>query len=916
MKFPALLLPLTLVALTTAAAPAQAASRVSLMRCENLENPLGIETPRPRLSWALDSSRRGAAQTSYQLLVASSAEKLREGHGDLWDSGRIHSNRTLYIPYDGTPLDSRRKCFWKVRVWDTHGRATDSPEARWEMGLLDPADWKAKWIARTTDIAITTAPMLRTEFRIDGPIRQARAYVSGLAYYDLYLNGHRVGDHVLDPGFTRYDRRVLYVTHDVTRLLKQGENAAGALLGNGFYNVTTKAAWDFDKAPWRAAPKLLCQIEIDLTDGRRILVGSNSGWKTADSPIVENTIYGGEVYDARREQCGWEQAGFDDSRWTPALLAAPPQGRLTAQSMPPIRAKRTLKPVSVKEPKPGVFVFDFGQNLSGYARLNVSGPSGSSVSMKYAELLKPDGTVDQGNIAVHVHRFGAEQRFQNDLYILKGAGRERWHARFAYHGFQYVEVTGFPGRPKADALTAVFHHSDVPSAGRFACSNPLIDRIWMAARWAYLSNLQGIPTDCPHREKNGWTGDAHLAAEQAMFNYFPAAVNSKWIADLGDEQQPDGRLPGIVPTGGWGYQWGNGPAWDSAFLLIPYYQYVYYGDDGLLKTHYDGMKRYVEYLTGRAKDGIVSIGLNDWAPWKTKTGPAITDTAYYYVNARIVAQTARLLEKMEDAAKYEELAARIKKSFNATFYRPDTGLYDNGSQTALSCALYQGLVDPENRSRVLANLIAKVEAQNGHIDTGILGAKYLLNALLEDDRAGVAYRIVSRKEQPGWGWWIEQGATTLWEEWNGTNSRNHIMYGDVSAWFFKALGGIQPDPAAPGFAHFFIKPHVVGDLTFARAEYDSIRGRIISDWKITGETFHLKLTLPANTSARVSLPVREAGSVREGRKALRRAEGISAVQEEDGRTIFTALSGVYHFSGPLARAQSESEDGPPSGAAP
>ncbi|MGW8256133.1 MAG: family 78 glycoside hydrolase catalytic domain, partial [Thermoguttaceae bacterium] len=613
---------------------AVAATSVENLRCEYLENPLGIDTLKPRLSWIMQSDQRAQKQTAYQVLVADSEEKLKSGVGNLWDSGKLNSDETVQIRYQGKPLVSRQRCFWKVRIWDREKKMFESKIARWEMGLLKPGDWKAKWIGRSTDINVKPAPMLRREFNLEGNIKQARAYVSGLGYFELYLNGKRVGDHILDPGYTRYDRRVLYLTYDVTDLLHSGRNAVAAMLGNGWYNVQNKAAWDFDKAPWRAAPKLLCQIEALLTDGRVVRILSDCSWKSADSPIVYNTIYSGETYDARLQQPGWNLPDFDDSKWSSALLVAPPRGVLSAQMMPPIRVDKEFTATKITEPKPGVFVFDFGQNMAGNARLRVKGTAGTKVSLKYSELLAPDGTADQKNIDLHVLRFGPKQIFQTDTYILKGEGVETWHSRFSYDGFRYVEMTGFPGQPDKDALTAIFFHTDLPVTGEFECSNPLLNRIWNAARWSYLSNLQGIPTDCPHREKNGWTGDAQMAAEQAMFNFFAPAFYKKWITDLADEQRSDGALPGIVPTGGWGYVWGNGPAWDSAFLLIPYYQYLFYGDKEILRTHYDGMKRYVDYLTKRAKNGIVNIGLEDWLPWKTKTKAGITDTAYYYVDAR------------------------------------------------------------------------------------------------------------------------------------------------------------------------------------------------------------------------------------------------------------------------------------------
>ncbi len=414
----------------------------------------------------------------------------------------MESDATAQIYYKGKALASRQLCFWVVQAWDENGRSMKSKTARWEMGLLRPEDWTAKWIARTTDTNVTIAPMLRRSFTLASDIRQARIYITGLGYYELHLNGKKVGDALLQPGYTRYDKRVLYNTYDVTDQVKRGLNAVGVMLGNGWYNVQNKAAWDFDRAPWRAAPKMLCQIEVEFKDGGRFTIPSDSSWRTGDSPISYNTIYSGEIYDARREQPAWATSDFHETRWDPALMVEPPQGRVTAQMMPPIRATKTFKPVKITEPKPGIFVFDFGQNLAGHAVLKAKGPAGTKITLKYSENMGNDGRIDRSNIDVHVLRYGSNQLFQTDSYILKGQGTETWNSRFTYDGFQYIEMTGYPGKPGSDALTAVFFHSDVPSAGEFACSNPMLNKVWEAGRWAYLSNLQGIPTDCPaSREK-------------------------------------------------------------------------------------------------------------------------------------------------------------------------------------------------------------------------------------------------------------------------------------------------------------------------------------------------------------------------------------------------------------------------------
>ena len=873
--------------------------RVEQLRCEYLENPLGIDARQPRLSWILDSNERGQKQTAYQILVASSADELAKDHGDLWNPGKVLSDQTTFIVYTGKPLMSRQACYWKVRSWDKDNQASPwSKVARWEMGLLNADDWQAKWIARTTNRDEQPAPLLRREWRLDGKVKRARVYLCGLGYYELHINGHTVGDHLLDPGYTRYDRRVLYVTHDVTSLLKRGTNAVGVILGNGWFNVQTKAVWNFHEAPWREAPKLLLSLVVEYTDGRILIIGSDNAWRTATGPIVFESIYGGENYDAQLEIPGWDKPGFNDARWQPAQLIDAPKGKLVAQMMPPIKATQIIKPVKLTESKPGVFVFDLGQNFSGYTSLKVKGPRGTKVTLRHGERLLPDGSLDTGDIEVHVKRVGKDQQFQTDNYTLNGHGTETWHSRFTYHGFQYVEVTGFPGKPTLDSVSGVFTHSDIPVAGKFECSNPLLNKIWTAAGWSYLSNLQGIPTDCPHREKNGWTGDAHLAAEQGIYNFMPAAVYSKWINDLGDEQQPGGQLPGIVPTSGWGYAWGNGPAWDSAFALIPFYLYQYYGDTKPLADHYDGLKRYVDYLASRATNDIVAIGLNDWAPFKTKTPADITDTAYYYRDTLIVALAAKLLGQSGDAAHYSERAEQIKKSFNEKFFNADFGTYGNGSQTSLSCALYQGMVAPTNQNRVLQNLVASVEKENGHIDTGILGAKYILHALTDQGRADVAYRMAAQKDLPSWGWWIEQGATTLWEEWNGNSSRNHIMFGDISAWFYQALAGINADPNVPGFKHFIIRPQPVGDLTFARAEYDSVHGKIVSDWKLKPDKFILHVVIPANTTATICVPNAILEQVREGSRAASKANGVTAFSQAVNCAIFEVTSGEYNFTTP------------------
>ncbi|MBI5819406.1 MAG: glycoside hydrolase family 78 protein [Verrucomicrobia bacterium] len=895
------------VALTQGIGTAEAAQDVKLtnLRCEYLTNPLGLDVPRPRLSWVMESPTRGQKQMGYRILVASELGKLAKDQGDLWDSGRMSSEESVHIEYDGKPLASGVEVFWKVRVWDREGRPSAwSQPAVWSMGLLKPDDWKGKWIASPTAAEFAAkhrkeeaAPMFRRVFRVGKPVRRATIYISGLGYYELRLNGKKVGDSVLDPAFTRYDRRALYVTHDVTSQLARGNNAIGVILGNGWFNYAVNAAWKFNEAAWRARPKMICQMAVEYVDGSKQMVVSDETWKFAPSPIVQNALLNGETYDARLEEPEWDTASYNDKRWIAAKIVEPPQGMLSAQMAPPIRATQELKTVKLTQPRFGVFVFDIGQNIAGVAQLRVHGPSGTTVMLKYGESLNADGTVNQKEIKVHTY----DGEFQVDRYILKGEGAEVWQPRFVYSGFRYVEVTGFPGKPTPASLSALAVHTDLESTGNFECSNELLNDIQRCTRWSYVNNFHGHPTDCPQREKNGWTGDAHLAAEAGLYNFEPSASYTKWMRDFRDEQRLTGELPGIVPTAGWGYKWGNGPAWDSAYVLIPWYLHQYRGDRRILAEHYDRLKLYVDYLTTRATNGIVSIGLGDWCPAKTKTPANITSTAYYYADAVIVSKIAAMLGKKDEAARYAALAADIKKAFNGAFFDPKTKQYGGGTQTALSCALYQGLVEPQHVAAVVSNLVANVAAQKGHLDCGILGTKYLLHALTDNGRTDVAYTVATQTTPPSWGDWIKRGATTLWEDWEGKSSLNHIMFGDISAWFYETLAGIRPDPAAPGFKKMIIRPIVAGDLKWVRACHDSLHGRIVSDWKCDGKKFILDVIIPANTTATVFVPARSHAEVTENGKPLDKAKGVTFLRNEDNCAVLAVESGAYHFAAKIAK---------------
>lgn len=877
--------------------------KVERLRCEYLVNPLGVDVVEPRLSWNLQSGQRGQKQTSYRLLVASSPEKLKKNIGDLWDSGKVKTDRSIHVSYNGKPIESDRYYYWKVKIWDKDGMPSSfSRAAFWETGLLSPVDWKGKWIGDSTQQEVVAenktsqaqpSPRFRKSFDMDKPIKDATLFISGIGYYEAWLNGERVGDHVLDPAFTRYDKGVLYVAHDVGDQLINGDNAIGVQLGNGWYNMHTRAVWDFDKAPWRASPRMIMQLNVTYTDGSEESVVTDKSWKMSRGPFVFDSIRNGEVYDARLESPGWDEKGFDESRWEQADEVDAPKGVLRSQMMPPIRVTQTMKAKRLSQPQPGVYVFDLGQNIAGWVKLKLRGPRGTKVTLRYSERLDDKGMIDQKEIAKHL-RGG---NIQEDIYILKGGGVEERQTHFSYHGFQYVEVSGLAEKPSLDDIEGVVVHTDFETIGEFECSNKLINDIHNLALWAYRGNYHGYPTDCPHREKNGWSGDAHLAAEMGLFNFRQGASYSKWIDDWADEQQEDGTVAAIIPTSGWGYKWGNGPAWDSAYVLIPWYMYLYNGDTRILEDHYDGMKKYVDRMGKWAnKDKyIVDYGLGDWAPAKTKTSRNLTSTGYYFVDAQIISKAADILGKTADQKKYSDLADAIRGAFNKHFYK-GSGTYEKGSQTANSCALYQGLAEKNEIQHIVNKLVADINEKDEHLDVGILGCKYLFNALTENGQHDLAYRMVTKTTGPSYGHWVALGASTMWEHWKGGQSLNHIMFGDIDAWFYKNLAGINYDGEKPGFKNIIVHPRPTGDLTWAKAEYQSPYGLIKTSWEIKNNKFYLDITVPANTTATVYVPAKNGDGVSESGKTANNAEGVKFVKMIDGGAVYGVGSGSYRFS--------------------
>lgn len=852
---------------------------VTDLRCNHRIDPLGVDDFNPVLSWKLTSATKSEAQTAYQVIVG-----LTPGDSGIWNSGKVASSQSVAVAYTGAPLSYGERYYWQVKAWSSQGEAGNfSDPAFWEM-TIDPQEWKAGWISAptvfdlqklnqhryamingtVTNDYLEPMPLLRKEFSITKPVRQARVYIAAPGFHELYLNGKKVSDDVLSPAFTNYDKTILYNVRDVTGSLTRGDNAVGIMPGNGWYNSASKEVWGFDTAPWRDLAKVRFQLEILYEDGTKESIVSDPSWKATTGPITFSQLRQGEYYDARLEIPGWSEAGTDTDGWQHVRPVTAPIGTLRPESLPPVKVMETFTPIDVKTLPNGNTVYDFGQNIAGFIHINVSGTSGTRLQFKYAEKVDKNGIPDQSNI----DNLLADSLFQVDRYTLKGDGEEAWSPRFVYHGFRYVELSIVGEVPRQLDVRAQAIYTSFDAAGAFSCSDEMINKIQQSTLWSYRNNFVGFPTDCPQREKNGWTGDAQLACETGLTNFDATTSYKKWLQDLRDEQQPDGSLPGIVPTSGWGYYWGNGPAWDIACVVIPWTVYVYTGDTTVLRENYAMMKKYVDYMHSRSPGYITDFGLGDWIPVETITPVAVTSTGYFHYGASTLAKAAQALGKESDKSAYRDLAARIKEAFNAKFLDSKKRIYSNGSQTALSTAIFHGLVPERYKAAVNKNLVTAVHANDDHIDTGILGARYIMHALTASDHSSLAQKLITNKTYPGWGYWIGQGATTLWEDWRGEASLNHIMFGDVSSWFYKVIGGIRPDEAYPGFKEFFIHPEITGDLTWANASYESVYGTIVSNWRIDNGNFIHTVKVPVNTTAWYHLPTGKLSDVTEGGKVL------------------------------------------------
>jgi len=888
------------------------------LKTEYQNDPLGLDAAEPRFSWQLNSHGRSAGQSAYEIRIATDAEALRGARLLIWDSGKIDSHQSVFLSYGGPALQSRTRYFWQVRLWDERGSDLGwSRIANWEMGLLSPEEWGADWISPATHVGGETlaSPMLRRDFDLGRPIVRARVYVTSHGLYELFINGHRVGDQLMTPGWTSYNHRLQYQTYDVTGLLNAGRNAMGAVLGDGWYRGVIGFAGAHDHYGNRLA--LLCQLEVTYQDGHREIIGSDAQWRTASGPILNSQVYDGESYDARLERAGWNAGGYGDADWSPVEVIAAPKDTLVASEGPAVRRINELVPIRILKTPAGDAVVDLGQNMVGWARLKVKGPAGTVVTLRHAEVLDKDGNFYTDNL---------RSARSTVRYTLSGKGTEVFEPHFTYQGFRYVAVSGYPGKLARGSITGITLHSDMAVTGTFATSKPLINQLQHNIQWGQKGNFLDVPTDCPQRdERLGWTGDAQVFAPTAAFNMDVDGFFSKWLKDLAADQLDSGSIPFVVPDvlSGSDRPIGGAAGWGDAATVIPWELFLAYGDKRVLEDQYISMRRWVEYEQSRAGadevwDGDTHFG--DWLDFFSvgtgrSYGSTSTDliaTAYFAHSTDILRRSAQILGKDKDTARYGDSFVKIKAAFQRVFVASD-GTVGAGTQTAYVLALDFDLVPDELRAAAAQKLAADVRAR-GHLTTGFLGTPRLLSVLTRFGYIDEAYLLLNHEQFPSWLYPVKRGATTIWERWDGIkpdgsfedkgmNSFNHYAYGAVGSWMYQTLGGINIDPRAPGYSHFLIQVQPGGGFTHARTEHDSPYGRIRTDWVVKGGRLILNAVIPGNSGATVRVPRTHLADITENGRPVGGGNGIVSARQDAEDTVLEVEAGQYNFSYPYSPAR-------------
>lgn len=901
---------------------------VSELRCEQSQRPLAVDPAGPRLSWQLNADRRGCLQSAYRILVADSPVALADDNGNVWDSGKVFSDRSVLVPYGGPALQPGKAYCWKVQAWDADGNLSPwSLPASFGTGLMSMQDWNgAKWITMEPDVdslkciegntgkwkdggpvfdkpvAPYKLPQLRREFTATKPVKRAMAYICGLGQFEMFLNGEKVGDHFLDPAWTKFDKEAQYVAFDITGELRDGKNAVGVMLGNGYYHTPhgryLKLLFSY------GAPKMICKLQIEYADGTAQTVVSDDKWRASESPVTFSSIYGGEDYDASAVQPGWAEPGFDDRKWKKAVLTQGAGVKLIPQISEPLKVMERIPTVRRFRAANGNWVYDLGQNASGIVQLTVRAVTPQSIKLIPGELINDDSTVNQRASGAPFYH----------VYTARGDGSsETWHPQFTYYGFRYVEVEGAvpagesnPGAlPEVIDITGLHTRNSAAQVGTFACSDPLFNKIHTLIDWAVRSNMASVLTDCPHREKLGWLEVTHLMGGSIQYRYDISRLYAKQVNDMRTAQHANGMVPTIAPQYvTFSPDFIDTPEWGSAFVIIPWNLYEWYGDLAPLRDNYERMKRYVDYLGSRADNHIVAYGLGDWYDigpdrpgYAQLTSNGVTATAIYYQDVKILERAARLLGKEADVRKYAALASDIKRAFNEKFFDKKTLKYDRDSQTANSIALHMDLVEPQYKAVVRQNLIDDIRRRGNALTAGDVGYRYVLRALEENDASEVIYDMNSRYDVPGYGYQLAHGATCLTESWQAYRevSNNHCMLGHLMEWLYSGLGGIRQSPGSAGYKEIVIRPQVVGDIHSAAVSFRSPYGLIRSEWSDSPQQYRQRVEIPANTTALVYLPAVDPAAVSESGVPLGEVPGLSVRERGKDYLAVAVGSGIYDF---------------------
>ena len=889
------------------------------LKCEYQTNPVGIDEPDPRLSWKITPQLGITKQTAYQIRAAESRDDLTSGRRLLWDTKKVDSNRSVHIPYGGPELNSRQRVYWQVRIWDQEGSATEwSDPAYFEMGLLQPGDWKAEFITPTLKEDTNQsepAPYLRKEFTLNKAVQSARAYVTSLGLYEFRLNGERVGDQFFTPGWTSYNHRLPYQTYDVTEHLDRGANAVGAILGDGWYRGYI--GWGNQRNYYGTDLALLAQIEVTFKDGTKKTIVTDNSWSSSYGPIRMSDIYNGETYDAQMELDDWDEPGYETTGWAQTNTHDYPMENLIAPDGPPVRKVKEIEPKEIKFTPEGDTVFDMGQNMVGWIKFNIKGNEGQTIKLKHAEVLDKEGNLYTENLR------SADQAIK---YTFKGESpKETYEPHFTFQGFRYVAVSGLDRKPTTDMLTGIVLHSDMKQIGDFECSNDLVNQLQHNIQWGQRGNFLEVPTDCPQRdERLGWTGDAQVFAQTGSFNFHTAGFYDKWLKDLALDQKENGAIPHVVPDvlGGAG-----ATGWGDAGVIVPWVVYLNYGDERILENQYPSMKRWVEYMNTQAGENHLwqsGSHFGDWLAYATTRSdyPGATTykdliaTAYFARSTHLLSKIASILGKEEDASRYKLLYEVTREAFQEEFITPNTRVTSN-TQTAYLLGLTFDLLPEEDEQKGVDRLLHRINEFN-HLTTGFLGTPLLCPTLSEYGQTETAYKLLNRKEYPSWLYPVTMGATTIWERWDGIkpdstfqnpgmNSFNHYAYGAIGEWLYRYVAGIEFDRDHPGYKHIIFQPHPGGGLTYAKANHESPYGEIISDWQINDKKFNYKVVVPPNTTASIRLPGAKKGEVTVNGTMVKAGDALQNIRKEKDDLIIEAKPGTYRFVYPYAVKEGKTE---------